>query len=106
MNRFLAAYFGNLAAMFTVAIILILIGTFRAEAQEVPCAPTGLIEQQLTNDHGESLRDEREAPVPGGMAYLWTNGFTGTYSVLINPEPGLTCLIDAGRSDRLKERAA
>ena len=106
MNRFFAAYFGNIAAMLTVAIILILIGTFRAEAQEVPCAPTGLIEQQLTDDHGESLRASRAAPVPGGMAYLWTNGLTGSYSVLINPQPGLTCLIDAGQSDSLKEREA
>ena len=105
MNRFFATYFGNLAAMFTVALILI-IGSVRAEAQGIQCAPTGIIEQQLTDDHGESLRDEREAPVPGGMAYLWTNGFTGTYSVLINPQPGLTCLIDVGQSDRLKELEA
>lgn len=106
MNRFFAAYFGNLAAMLTVALILIIIGSVRAEAQGIPCAPTGVIEQQLTDDHGESLRAEREAPVPGGMAYLWTNGLTGTYSVLINPQPGVTCIIDAGRSNRLKELEA
>lgn len=105
MNRFFAAYFVNLAAMFTVALILI-IWSVRAEAQDIPCAPTGIIEQQLTDDHGESLRAEQEAPVPGGMAYLWTNGLTGTYSVLINPQPGLTCLIDVGQSDRLKELEA
>jgi len=51
----------------------------------------------------ETLRDERPAPVPGGIAYLWTTGNTGTYSLLINPQPGLMCMIDAGQSDRLKE---
>lgn len=45
MNRFFAAYFGNLAAMLTVAIILIIIGTVKADAQDIPCAPTGVIEQ-------------------------------------------------------------
>lgn len=104
MNRFLAANFGS--AMFTMALILIIIWSDRAEAQEVPCASTGVIEQQLADDHGESLRAEREAPVPGGMAYLWTNGMTGTYSVLINPEPGLTCIIEYGQSDRVKELEA
>lgn len=106
MNRFFAAYFGNLAAMLTVALILIIIGSVRAEAQGIPCAPTGVIEQQLTDDHGMKLRAEREAPVPGGMVYLWTNGLTGTYSVLIHPQPGLTCLIDYGQSDRLREMEA
>ena len=102
MNRFFATYFGNLA-LFTVTIILILIGPFGAEAQEVLCAPTDLIEQELESTHGETLRASREANVPGGTAQLWTNGATGTYSVLTNPEPGLTCLIDAGQDDRLKE---
>lgn len=105
MNRFSAAYFVNLSAMLTVAIILIILGAVRGEAQEIPCAPTGVIEQQLETDHGETLRGSGEAPVPGGEAHLWTNGATGTYSVLVNPEPGLTCLLDAGQDDRLKEWA-
>ena len=106
MNRFFAAYFGNLAAMLTVALILILIGSMRAEAQGIPCAPTGVIEQHLEADYGETLRESREAPVPGGMAHLWTNGSTGSYSVLINPQDGLTCVIDACQSDSLKEQSA
>jgi len=106
MNRFFAAYFGNLTAMLTVAIIFIIIGYARAEAQGVPCAETGVIEKQLTEDYGETLRDEQPAPVPGGIAYLWANGSTGTYTVLIKPQPGLTCMIDTGQSDRLKEQAA
>ena len=105
MNRFFAAYLGNLAAMMTVALILILIGSMRAEAQGIPCAPTGVIEQQLEAEHGETLRASRPAPVPGGTAHLWTNGANGSYSVLINPEPGLTCLIDSGQEDSLREWA-
>lgn len=104
MKRFFAAYFGNLAAMLTVALILILIGIMQAEAQSIPCAPTGVMEQQLGAKYGETLRESREAPVPGGIAHLWTNGSTGTYSVLINPQDGLTCLIDAGQSNSLKEQ--
>ena len=103
MNRFLAANFGS--ALFTVALILI-IWSVRADAQEIPCAPTGIIEQQLTDEYGESLRASREAPVAGGVAHLWTNGPTGSYTVLINPEPDMTCIIDSGQSDRFKELQA
>ena len=105
MSRFIAAYFRNRVALLVGAIISIL-GSVRAEAQEIPCAPTGIIEQQLTDDHGETLRASREAPVAGGVAHLWTNGPTGSYTVLINPEPGMTCVIDMGQSDSLKEREA
>lgn len=105
MKRCFAEYFCITSVILTGAIILIF-GSVRAEAQGIPCAPTGVIEQQLTDDYGETLRDERPAPVPGGTAYLWTNGATGSYTVLINPEPGLTCLLDGGQSDSLKEWSA
>lgn len=104
MNRF-STYFGNISFVLPVAFAA-MAGPMRAVAQEIPCAPTGVIEQHLTDEYGESLRAEREAPVPGGTAYLWTNGLAGTYSVLINPEPGLTCAIDSGQSDSLKELSA
>jgi len=38
MKFFFSAYFGNLAALLTVAVILIIIGYVRAEAQGVSCA--------------------------------------------------------------------
>ena len=106
MNRFSAAYFVNLAAMLAVAIILVILGAVRGEAQEIPCAPTGAIEKQLEAKHGKTLRASREAPVPGGTVHLWTNGATGRYTVLINPEPGLTCVLTEGQSDTLKEWSA
>lgn len=102
MNRFFAAYFRNLVSLLVGALIIL--GAVRGEAQEIPCAPTGIIEQQLTDDYGESLRASREAPVDGGVVHLWTNGPTGSYTVTINPEPGMTCVIDMGQSDSLKER--
>lgn len=104
MNRFYT-YFGNISFVLPVAFIA-MVGPLRADAQEIPCAATGIIEQQLTDDKGETLRASREAPVAGGLAHLWTNGPTGSYTVLINPEPGLTCVIDMGKSDRFKELSA
>lgn len=104
MNRFYT-YFGNISFVLPTAFIA-MIGPMRAAAQGIPCAPTGIIEQQLTDDQGETLRASREAPVAGGSAHLWTNGPTGSYTVLINPEPGLTCVIGMGQSDRLKELSA
>ena len=101
MNRFFAVYFCITAGLLVGAVILL--STARAEAQGIPCAPTGVIEQQLETDHGETLRGSGEAHVPGGVAHLWTNAATGSYTVLINPEPNLTCIIEAGQSDRLKE---
>lgn len=104
MNRF-STHFGNISFVLLVAF-LVMVGPMRAEAQGIPCAATGVIEQQLQDDHGESLRASREAPVAGGVVHLWTNGPTGSYTVLINPEPGMTCVIDMGQSDSLKEREA
>ena len=106
MNRFLAACFRDLVALLVGTIIIIILGPVRTEAQEIPCAATGIIEQQLSDEHGETLRASREAPVPGGVAHLWTNGPTGSYTVLINPEPGLSCVIAAGQSDGFKELSA
>ena len=86
--------------------VLSIMAVQAASAQGIPCSPTGVIEQQLADEHGEALRDEREANVPGGVVFLWTNGSTGTYSILINPQHGMTCLIDYGQSDSLKELEA
>lgn len=86
--------------------VLSIMAVQAASAQGIPCAPTGVIEQQLADEYGEALRDEREADVPGGIAYLWTNGSTGSYTVLINPQPGMTCVIGDGQSDSLKEQEA
>ena len=75
-----------------------------AYAQGIPCGPTELLEKQLSEKYGEALRDQREADVPGGTVYLWANRDTGRYSILTNPMPGITCLIDAGQSDMLKDK--
>ena len=99
MKRFFAAYFCITSVILTVAILLL---STPAVGQELLCAPTGVIEQQL-EEVGTTHRASREADVPGGMAHLWTNGATGSYTVLINPEPGLTCLLTVGQSDGFKE---
>ena len=104
MKRF-STYFCSISIVLPVAF-LVMVGPMRAEAQGIPCAATGVIEQQLQDSRGETLRASREAPVAGGVAHLWTNGPTGSYTVLINPEPGVTCAIEAGQSDRLKELSA
>lgn len=106
MNRFFAAYFANLMTLLTGAVILIWIGATQADAQSIPCAETGVIEHQIEDDYGETLRASEAAPVPGGVAHLWTNGATGSYTMLITPEPGVTCIIGVGQSDSLKEQAA
>lgn len=76
-----------------------------ASAQATFCAPTGEIEETLADLHGERLRHQRDDMDEryGGTVYVWTNQHTGTYSILINPQPGMTCIIDAGQSDRLIE---
>ena len=104
MNRF-DTYFVNISFVLPVAF-LALVGPQRADAQGIPCAKAGVIEQRLQDEHGETLRASREAPVAGGVAHLWTNGPTGSYSVLINPEPGMTCVLESGQSDTLKELSA
>ena len=104
MKRF-STYFVNITFVLPAAF-LVMVGPMRADAQGIPCAATGVIEQQLQDEHGETLRASREATVPGGVAHLWTNGPTGSYTVLINPEPGLSCVIASGQSDGFKELAA
>lgn len=106
MNRFLAAYCANLMALLSGVVIIILIGTLQADAQSIPCAETGVIEHQIEDDYGETLRASQEAAVPGGVAHLWTNGATGSYTLIINPEPGVSCIIGVGQSDSLKEHVA
>lgn len=101
----LDTYFVNISFVLPVAF-LAMVGPLRADAQGIPCAQTGVIEQRLQDEHGETLRASREAPVGGGVAHLWTNGPTGSYSVLINPEPGMTCVLESGQSDTLKELSA
>lgn len=101
MNRFFSALMGNKVAM--LALVLIGIGATRSEAQ---CSSTAFVHSELMERYGQELRDIREADVAGGVVELWTNPINGSYSVLIYPRPGYSCLVDSGQSDRLKEREA
>ena len=71
------------------------------------CGPTEAIHTELTDQYGEQLQESRDDPsAPGGVAELWVNHRTGTFTVLVYPQPGIACLVQAGQSDKLISYAA
>jgi hypothetical protein len=74
---------------------------------QTTCGPTEEIHTALTDQYGEQLQESRDAPhVIGGVAELWSNHRTGTFTVLVYPQPGVACLVQTGQSDKLISYAA
>ena len=74
---------------------------------QTTCGPTEAIHTELTDQYGEQLQESRDDPsAPGGVAELWVNHRTGTFTVLVYPQPGIACLVQAGQSDKLISYAA
>jgi len=84
-----------------MSIVVLLVLAIPASAQK-SCGPTEAIHTALTDQYGEQLFESRDDPsAPGGVAELWVNHRTGTFTVLVYPKPGVACLEQSGQSDRL-----
>ena len=71
------------------------------------CGPTEAVHTALTDQYGEQFQESRADPsAPGGVAELWINHRTGAFAVLVYPQPGVACLVQTGRSDKLISYAA
>jgi len=89
-----------------MAIVLLLVLPIQASAQ-TPSGPTEAIHTALTDQYGEQLYESRDDPrAPGGVAELWVNHRTGTFTVLVYPQPSVACLVQTGQSDKLISYAA
>jgi len=89
-----------------MAIVVLLVLAIPASAQ-TNCGQTEAIHTALTDQYGEQLQESRDDPrAPGGVAELWVNHRTGTFTVLVYPQPGVACLVQTGQSDRLISYAA
>ena len=89
-----------------MAIALMLLLAIPASAQ-TPCGPTEEIHTALTDQYGEQFQESRADPsAPGGVAELWINHRTGTFTVLVYPQSGVACLVQTGQSDKLISYAA
>jgi len=84
-----------------MSIVVLLVLAIPASSQ-TPCGPAEAIHTALTDQYGEQLFESRDDPsAPGGVAELWVNHRTGTFTVLVYPKPGVACLEQSGQSDRL-----
>ena len=74
---------------------------------QTSCGPIEAIHTALTDQYGEQFYESRADPsAPGGVAELWINHRTGTFTVLVYPQPGVACLVQTGQSDKLISYAA
>ena len=74
---------------------------------QTSCGPIEAIHTALTDQYGEQFYESRADPsAPGGVAELWINHRTGTFTVLVYPQPGVACLVQTGQSAKLISYAA
>jgi hypothetical protein len=74
---------------------------------QTTCGPTEAVHTALTDQYGEQFQESRADPsAPGGVAELWINHRTGTFTVLVYPQSGVACLVQTGQSDKLISYAA
>ena len=74
---------------------------------QTSCGPIEAIHTALTDQYGEQFYESRADPsAPGGVAELWINHRTGTFTVLVYPQPGVACIVQIGQSDKLISYAA
>ena len=89
-----------------MAIVLLLVLAIPASAQTT-CGTTEAVHTTLTDQYGLQFQESRAYPsAPGGVAELWINPQTGAFAVLVYPQPGVTCLVQTGQSDKLISYAA
>ena len=100
-------YFAPLLMAIVLMLLLEIPASAQTASEQTPCRPTEAIHTALTNQYGEQLQESRDDPrVPGGVAELWVNHRTGTFTVLVYPQPGVACLVQTGQSDKLISYAA
>jgi hypothetical protein len=63
-------------------------------AQQPPCGPTGVLEQQLLTKYGEQV--VAAGITPAGKMFTLANPATGSFSVIVRRPDGLTCLVIGG----------
>ena len=74
---------------------------------QTTCGPIEAIHTALTDQYGEQFQESRADPsAPGGVAELWINHRTGTFTVLVYPQSGVACIVQIGQSDKLISYAA
>ena len=84
-----------------MAIVVLLVLAIPASAQ-TSCGPIEAIHTALTDQYGEQFFESRaDSSAPGGVVELWVNHRTGTFTVLVYPQPGVACLKQSGQSDGL-----
>ena len=88
-------------------VIFLLMPLAIPASAQTTCGPIEAIHTALTDQYGEQLQESRDDPrAPGGVAELWINHRTGTFTVLVYPQPGVACLVQTGQSDKLISYAA
>ena len=95
-------YFAPLLMAIVLMLLLEIPASAQTASEQTPCGPTEAIHTALTDQYGEQLQESRDDPrAPGGVAELWVNHRTGTFTVLVYPQPGVACLVQTGQSDKL-----
>ena len=95
-------YFAPLLMAIALMLLLEIPASAQTASEQTPCGPTEAIHTALTDQYGEQLQESRDDPrAPGGVAELWVNHRTGTFTVLVYPQPGVACIVQTGQSDKL-----
>ena len=69
--------------------------------QQQPCGPTGIVEKQMADKFGESIVG---AGFMGSDVLLTlTNPETGTFTILVRRQDGMTCLLMSGTGYAFQE---
>jgi predicted ATP-dependent serine protease len=63
-------------------------------AQQTACGPTGQVEKRIHTDYGESIVGA--GVVSGGVMFLTNNPTTGTWTILLRRQDGVTCVLMGG----------
>ena len=86
-------YFAPLLMAIVLMLLLEIPASAQTASEQTPCGPTEAIHTALTDQYGEQLQESRDDPrAPGGVAELWVNHRTGTFTVLVYPQSGVACL--------------
>jgi hypothetical protein len=63
-------------------------------AQQTACGPTGQVEKRIHTDYGESIVGA--GVVNGGVMFLTSNPTTGTFTIMLRRQDGMTCVLMGG----------
>ena len=96
-----------LQAITLFLVISLLMPLVIPASAQTTCGPIEAVHTTLTDQYGLQFQESRAYPsAPGGVAELWINPQTGAFAVLVYPQPGVTCLVQTGQSDKLISYAA